>query len=167
MSVPPDSTSAGGDSISSLSGSPHSGSPHSGCKPGRHVLPVCSPIRFPLRFLFLLLVASTASAQKAGTPQPPQPPAASAAASPAAAKAGKTPSAAARPQPRPEWRDTTGYRFPAVGKTVADMQNAAHAMRLRDYCADTRVKDEFVRERLTRFSAITGREETCRTLLDY
>lgn len=169
MSVPPDSTSAGGDSVSSHSGASHLGSSRSGCKPGRYVRPVCSPICFPLPLcsLFLALFVSTASAQNAGTAQSPQPPAAAAAVSPATAKNGKPSTAAARPQARPEWRDVSGYRFPAVGKTVADMQNAAHAMRLRDYCADARVKDEFVRERLTRFSAITGREETCRTLLDY
>ncbi|MFN4064305.1 hypothetical protein [Parazoarcus communis] len=65
------------------------------------------------------------------------------------------------------WRDTTGYRFPAIAKTVADMQNLAYAMTLRDYCADARVPDDFVRERLARFSRMTGREESCQTLLDY
>ncbi|MBS0543890.1 MAG: hypothetical protein JSR40_09180 [Proteobacteria bacterium] len=94
-------------------------------------------------------------------------PATSPAARSPATKGSKAGALPAKPPARPEWRDTTGYRFPAVGKTVADMQNAAHAMRLREYCADARVKDEFVRERLERFSAITGRKETCRSLLDY
>lgn len=67
----------------------------------------------------------------------------------------------------PEWRSTAGYPFPALADTVARMQNVAHAMRLRDYCADRRVPDEFVRARLQRFSQLTGREETCTTLLDY
>ncbi|AWI78024.1 hypothetical protein CEW87_00890 [Parazoarcus communis] len=66
-----------------------------------------------------------------------------------------------------DWRSTEGYTFPALAKTVADMQNLAHAMHLRDYCSDLRVSDEFVRERLARFSQLTGRQETCRSLLDY
>lgn len=66
-----------------------------------------------------------------------------------------------------DWRNTDGYRFPAIAKTVADMQNLAYAMTLRDYCSDRKVPDAFVRERLARFSQISGREETCRTLLDY
>ncbi|ATE62441.1 hypothetical protein CCZ27_03425 [Thauera sinica] len=107
---------------------------------------------------------SAARAQNAQQPAGGVPPAA--AASAAAPEDGK-PAAAAKPPARPEWRDTGGYRFPAIGKTTADMQNAAHAMRLRDYCADARVEDGFVRERLARFSAITGREESCRTLLEY
>lgn len=47
------------------------------------------------------------------------------------------------------------------------MQNLAYAMQLRDYCANSRVSDDFVRERLNRFSAMTGREESCQTLLEY
>ncbi len=65
------------------------------------------------------------------------------------------------------WRDTRGYLFPAIAKTTGDMQNVAYAMLLRDYCADTRVSDDFVRDRLMRFARITGRVETCQTLLDY
>ncbi|MDR1662255.1 MAG: hypothetical protein LBR95_07525 [Azoarcus sp.] len=64
-------------------------------------------------------------------------------------------------------RDISGYRFPALALTVAAAQNAAYAMILRDYCADVRLPMEFVRERLTRFSRMTGREESCRSLLDY
>lgn len=69
--------------------------------------------------------------------------------------------------PGKDGRDTTGYPFPARADTVAAAQNMAHAMALRDYCADARVPAEFVRERLARFSRMTGREETCRSLLDY
>jgi hypothetical protein len=65
------------------------------------------------------------------------------------------------------FRDTSGYRFPAVSRTLRDMQNLAYAIQLRDYCSDDRVTDEFVKAQLTRFGAITGRPETCRTLLDY
>lgn len=65
------------------------------------------------------------------------------------------------------WRDTTGYLFPAISKTTGDLQNVAYAMQLRDYCADKRISDAFVRDRLMRFARITGRVETCQTLLDY
>jgi hypothetical protein len=64
-------------------------------------------------------------------------------------------------------RDLAGYRFPALAATVAAAQNMAHAMILRDYCANAGLPAEFVRERLARFSRMTGREETCRSLLDY
>ena len=47
------------------------------------------------------------------------------------------------------------------------MQNLAYAMQLRDYCADDRVPDEFVKAQLAHFSRITGRNETCKTLLAY
>lgn len=74
---------------------------------------------------------------------------------------------AARAEERPEFRDLTGYRFPPPAQTVRDMQNVAQAILLRDYCADARVSDDFVKERLALFSRITGRQETCRSLLDY
>lgn len=64
-------------------------------------------------------------------------------------------------------RDTSGYPFPSLAATTARMQNVAHAMRLRDYCADRRVPDAFVRVQLERFSLITGRPESCASLLDY
>ncbi|MBI1906826.1 MAG: hypothetical protein HYS20_11415 [Rhodocyclales bacterium] len=64
-------------------------------------------------------------------------------------------------------RNLDGYQFPALAQTIARMQNIAHAMRLRDYCADRRVPDEFVRVQLERFSLITGRPESCASLLDY
>lgn len=64
-------------------------------------------------------------------------------------------------------RNTDGYAFPSLATTVARMQNVAHAMRLRDYCTDRRVPDAFVRIQLERFSLITGRPESCASLLDY
>ena len=130
-------------------------------RPGRG--PICSLA------LLLACVFSIGAWAQAAPPKkaPAESPAESPAARSAATKGSKAGAPPAKAPARPEWRDTTGYRFPAAGKTVADMQNAAHAMRLREYCADARVKDEFVRERLERFSAITGRKETCRTLLDY
>lgn len=135
-----------------------SGRAPGGCRrPGRG--PICS-------LALLLACVFSIGAWAQGAP-PTKPPAESPAARSAATKGSKAGAPPAKAPARPEWRDTTGYRFPAVGKTVTDMQNAAHAMRLREYCADARVKDEFVRERLERFSAITGRKETCRTLLDY
>ena len=72
-----------------------------------------------------------------------------------------------QPAARPEWRNTDAYPFPALARTVADMQNLAHAMQLREFCANARVPDDFVRERLDRFGAITGRVESCSSLLDY
>ena len=82
----------------------------------------------------------------------------------------RAPAAAAAPAastPTPEWRRTDGYRFPALADSVRRLQFAAQAMQLREYCADRRVPDEFVRERLQRFGRMTGREETCASLADY
>ena len=67
----------------------------------------------------------------------------------------------------PFFRDLTGYTFGAPASTVRAMQRLAIAMQLRAYCADPEVPDAFVRDRLRRFSEMTGREETCRSLLDY
>lgn len=67
----------------------------------------------------------------------------------------------------PDFRDTRAYAFPALSRTVRDMQHLAYAFQLRDYCADGRVPDAFVRIQLARFSLITGRDETCRSLADY
>lgn len=64
-------------------------------------------------------------------------------------------------------RNSSNYGFPALAVTTSRMQNIAHAMRLRDYCADQRVPDAFVRVQLERFSLITGRPESCASLLDY
>ena len=66
-----------------------------------------------------------------------------------------------------DFRDVSGYLFPPLSRTVRDMQNIAYAFNLRDYCADNRIPDAFVRERLARFSQITGRKETCRSLRNY
>lgn len=66
-----------------------------------------------------------------------------------------------------DFRDTSRYTFPAVAQTTFDMQLLAYAMQLREYCANRRISDEFVRDRLLRFSAMTGREEDCTSLLDY
>jgi len=66
-----------------------------------------------------------------------------------------------------DWRDTSGYPFPALADTVAAAQNMVQAMILRDYCANKKLSDDFVRGRLARFSRITGREEDCQSLLDY
>ena len=79
----------------------------------------------------------------------------------------RAPAAAAASTPTPEWRRTDGYRFPALADSVRRLQFAAQAMQLREYCADRRVPDEFVRERLQRFGRMTGREETCASLVDY
>ncbi|NMG45263.1 hypothetical protein GPA22_16220 [Aromatoleum toluvorans] len=70
-------------------------------------------------------------------------------------------------KPDRSFRDTSGYRHPALSRTQRDLQNLAYALQLRDYCADDRVSDAFVKEQLARFSRITGRKETCRTLLAY
>lgn len=67
----------------------------------------------------------------------------------------------------PDFRNTLAYPFPPLSHTVRAMQHMAYAFKLRDYCADDRVPDAFVRVQLARFSLITGREETCRTLADY
>ncbi|MEI2421143.1 hypothetical protein V6O07_12790 [Arthrospira platensis SPKY2] len=65
------------------------------------------------------------------------------------------------------FRDTAGYPFGAPASTVRAMQHLATAMQLRAYCADPNVPDAFVRLQLQRFSEMTGREESCRSLLDY
>ncbi|MBN8442531.1 MAG: hypothetical protein J0M28_12665 [Thauera sp.] len=120
-----------------------------------------------MRYILPLLCVALSNPAAAQIPAPPAAaPAPAASGAPQGTPAAASVAAPGKP-PRPEWRDTSAYRFPAVAKTVSDLQNLAHAMRLRDYCADGRVKDEFVRERLDRFSVITGRPETCRTLLDY
>ncbi|CAL93623.1 hypothetical protein [Azoarcus olearius] len=114
----------------------------------------------PLRSILILMLPASLAWAQAVAPQAPTTPAG------AAAPAGPAPAANA-PKPADDWRDTSNYIFPAIAKTVTDMQNVAYAMTLRDYCADRRVPDDFVRDRLKRFSAMTGREETCRSLMDY
>jgi len=66
-----------------------------------------------------------------------------------------------------DFRDVSGYRFPALARTRRDLQNVATAIQLREYCADDKLDAAFVRRQLERFSRITGRSESCRTLLDY
>lgn len=88
-------------------------------------------------------------------------------AEPADASEGAAVEANADPAQDPDFRNTRAYSFPALSRTVRDMQYLAYAFQLRDYCADQRVPDAFVRVQLARFSLITGREESCRTLTDY
>ena len=88
----------------------------------------------------------------------------------ALAQQAQRPAAAAARAPGPavpEWRRTDAYVFRAIGDVTRRMQFVAQAMQLRDWCADRSVPDDFVRERLQRFGRMTGREETCTTLLDY
>ena len=88
----------------------------------------------------------------------------------ALAQQAKAPAAAAARPPAPavpEWRRTDAYVFRAIGDVTRRMQFVPQAMQLRDWCADRSVPDDFVRERLQRFGRMTGREETCTTLLDY
>ena len=88
----------------------------------------------------------------------------------ALAQQAKAPAAAAARAPAPavpEGRRTDAYVFRAIGDVTRRMQFVAQAMQLRDWCADRSVPDDFVRERLQRFGRMTGREETCTTLLDY
>lgn len=59
------------------------------------------------------------------------------------------------------------YPMPAVAETVRDLQHSTQAMLLREYCADKRIPDDFVNRRLAEFSRQTGRDENCRTLLEY
>lgn len=66
-----------------------------------------------------------------------------------------------------DWRDVSNYRFPALAQTVASAQNMAWALVLREYCANKRISDDFVRERLAWFSQLTARQETCKSLNDY
>lgn len=67
----------------------------------------------------------------------------------------------------PEWRRTGAYPFAARADTVRRLQFVAQAMQLREYCADARVSDDFVRAQLARFGRMTGREESCASLLEY
>ena len=84
----------------------------------------------------------------------------------ALAQQAKAPAAARAPGVA-RWRGTVAYVFRAIGDVTRRMQFVAQAMQLRDWCADRSVPDDFVRERLQRFGRMTGREETCTTLLDY
>lgn len=70
-------------------------------------------------------------------------------------------------EPKKDWRDTSGDPFPSLASVAAASRNMALALNLREFCANDAVPDDFVRERLARFSRMTGREEDCRSLLDY
>lgn len=109
--------------------------------------------------LICLLLAGAVQAQQA--PPAAAPPAAN------AAPAGADGEEEAGDQDDRAWRDTSAYPFGALAGTALRLELVAKAMQLRDYCADRRVQDEFVRERLRRFSALSGRPEDCRSLLDY
>ena len=125
-------------------------SSRSGRKQGEHS-PAYGPMSIAraLPMLVLILVLQPAQAQQPAAP------------------ATTSEAASEQPATRPEWRNIDAYSFPALATTVADMQNLAHAMQLREFCANARVPDDFVRERLDRFGAITGRVESCSSLLDY
>ncbi len=123
---------------------------------GRGLPCTCGPMR--VRLPRLQLALTLLLALSGGPVLAQKPPTAPAAAAPAA------PAASA---PTPEWRRTDGYRFPALADSVRRLQYVAQAMQLREYCADRRVSDEFVRERLQHFGRLTGREETCASLKDY
>jgi hypothetical protein len=116
-------------------------------------------MRFLSLFVFFMLLPAPASSQEAVAPSG-QEDSAGNAPSPAV-------SASTAPPSNPDWRSTEGYPYPAIATTVAAAQNMAHAMILRDYCANPKIADDFVRERLKLFGRITGREETCQSLLDY
>ncbi|THF60479.1 hypothetical protein [Pseudothauera rhizosphaerae] len=107
------------------------------------------PIRRLLCLPFLLC-ALAAQAQDAA-PQPP---------------GDAAPPAAAAEEDK-DWRDISAYDFGALADTTRRLELVALAMQVRDFCADRRVPDEFVRERLARFAALSGRAEDCRTLVDY
>lgn len=118
--------------------------------------------------VFALATAMPASAQQKAPPAAAAGPLGAGAAG--SGQAGAGPAGAARPAsapPVPAWRRTDNYRFPAMADTVRRLQFSAQAMQLREYCADRRVPDDFVRERLQRFGRLTGRDETCATLADY
>lgn len=119
---------------------------------GRGLPCTCGPMR--VRLPRLPLVLALVLALSGGPVLAQKPPAA-------------TPAAPAASAPTPEWRRTDGYRFPALADSVRRLQYAAQAMQLREYCADRRVPDDFVRERLQRFGRLTGREETCASLQGY
>jgi hypothetical protein len=87
-------------------------------------------------------------------------------ASPDAAKP-DVPAATSPAEPKKDWRETHGIPFPSLASVAEASRNMAQALNLREFCANSAVPDDFVRERLARFSRMTGREEDCRSLLDY
>jgi hypothetical protein len=120
---------------------------------------------FRILSIFLLFMPALVVGQP--TPDAPAQP------SPPAAEAQSDAAPVAAPTKAPDassgkgWRDTSGYPFPALANTIAAVQNMVHAMILREYCSNEKLPDDFVRNRLTRFSRITGRDEDCQSLLDY
>ncbi|MDX5364472.1 MAG: hypothetical protein LPJ91_09995 [Pseudazoarcus pumilus] len=83
----------------------------------------------------------------------------------------QTPDPAPADDPLPDARKAGDkpyrYPMPAIAQTVREVQHATQAMLLREYCADEKIPDQFVNQRLAEFSRQTGRAEDCRTLLDY
>jgi hypothetical protein len=120
------------------------------------------PVFLTLSFMPVLVAGQSERDETVQSPLPTAE-AQSNAASVAAPEKEKTPDASSGKG----WRDTSGYPFPALADTVAAVQNMVQAMILRDYCANEKLPDNFVRNRLTRFSRITGREEDCQSLFDY
>lgn len=74
---------------------------------------------------------------------------------------------AAAQQAARDFRDTSRYPFRSVAGTTFNLQMLTYAMQLREFCANRTIPDEFVKERLARFSRMTGREEDCASLADY
>ena len=111
----------------------------------------------PLALRFLLAALLTSVGVHAQSPDAPAAPAA-----PAASAAFDAPKSARE-------ADDIPYRYhvPSLAQTVRELQHASLAIQLREYCADEKIPDAFVDERLAEFSRITGREENCRTLLEY
>jgi hypothetical protein len=115
--------------------------------------------------LFCLLCALPAQAQQAAPAAVPNGAAAGADAQAEGAAADDAADEGAAEED--DWRDTSNYVFGALADTTLRLELVAQAMQLRDFCANRRVVDEFVRDRLARFSALSGRLETCRSLMDY
>ncbi len=119
-----------------------------------------------LCILPLMLLWSTAAvAQQAAAPVVPAGAALEAPAAPVDAAANAA--AGAVEEEDEDWRDTSAYPFYALADVALRLQLVSQAMQLRDWCANGAVSDDFVRDRLARFSALSGRRETCRSLLDY
>jgi hypothetical protein len=102
-------------------------------------------LSLPLSLLLAILLASPCALARTPDVPPADPP-------PDARKAGGKP-----------YR----YPMPAIAQTVREVQHSTQAMLLREYCADEKIPDKFVNERLALFSRQTGRAEDCSTLLEY
>ncbi len=110
--------------------------------------------------LMLLLCFTAAVAQEAAAPVVPAGEAVEAAAASVDAPA-------AADEEDENWRDTSAYPFHTLASISLRLQLVSQAMQLREWCANSAISDDFVRDRLARFSALSGRRETCRSLLDY